>query len=126
VPLLLELFVFVLGISLILAPLFLRLRDIAQVWELVTTLFLYAAAILYPIGYLPTWAQKIVFINPFTQILQDVRALVLYPDHPGNNITAVQALGTYGRLIPIAITFVILACGLMLFRREEPWFAERV
>ena len=34
VPLLVELYVFILGIALILATLFVRLRDIGQVWEL--------------------------------------------------------------------------------------------
>jgi hypothetical protein len=30
------------------------------------------------------------------------------------------------RLVPIAIAFGVFAFGLYLFKREEPWFAERV
>jgi ABC-type polysaccharide/polyol phosphate export permease len=67
-----------------------------------------------------------VFLNPFTQVLQDIRALVLYPDLPGNKITAAEAFGAFGRLIPIGIAIATLIVGLALFRREEPWFAERV
>jgi ABC-2 type transport system permease protein len=124
-PLVLELFAFTLGVTLILSTLFVRLRDIGQLWELLCQLFLYASAIMYPIGYLPEWARKIVFLNPFTQVLQDARSLVLYPDLPSNRITVDQALGTYGRLAPIAITIVIFVAGLLFFKREEPWFAER-
>jgi hypothetical protein len=51
---------------------------------------------------------------------------VLYPDLATNKITAGQALGGWGGLAPIAITLVIAAAGLAFFRREEPWFAERV
>ena len=36
--------------------------------------------IIYPIGYLPPLARKLAFLNPFTQVLQDIRALVLYHD----------------------------------------------
>jgi ABC-2 type transport system permease protein len=124
-PLLVELFAFVLGVSLILTTLYVRLRDISQLWELVAQLFMYASPIMYPVGYLPGWAQRIVFVNPFTQILQDARALILYPAAPGTNITVHHALGSFGRLAPIGVTLLILVVGLLLFKHEEPWFAER-
>jgi ABC-2 type transport system permease protein len=126
IPLLLELFLFVLGISLILAVLFVRLRDIGQLWELGVQLFFYASVIMYPIGYLPPWAQRVVFVNPFVQIIQDGRSLVLYPDLPGNRITVDQALGTYGRLLPLAVAALLVLGGLALFKHEEPLIAERV
>ena len=37
--------------------------------------------------------QKIAFLNPFTQVLQDIRAIVLYPDLPRTRITAADAFG---------------------------------
>ena len=58
VPLLLELYVFILGVALILATLFVRLRDIGQVWELATQLMFYASPIIYPVGFLPPWAAQ--------------------------------------------------------------------
>jgi ABC-2 type transport system permease protein len=125
VPLMLELYVLVVGVSLILATMFVFLRDIGQVWELALQLLFYATPIIYPIGFLPPWARDIAFLNPITQILQDVRALILYPDLPANKITAPDALAT-GRLLPIAITLGIFVGGLLLFRRFEPKFAERV
>jgi ABC-2 type transport system permease protein len=121
-----ELFALVLGVSLILAAVFIRLRDVGQVWDLVLQLFFYASPIIYPIGYLPNWARRLAFLNPFTQILQQIRATVLYPDLGSNRITAHQALGPWLDLAPIAIVFVLLAAALVFFRREEPWFAERV
>jgi ABC-2 type transport system permease protein len=127
VPLLLQFYVFVLGVSLVLATLFVRFRDIGQIWELATTLILYATPVIYPVGFLPEWAQTIAFLNPLTQILQDFRAIVLYQDIAPNLITATEAFGSSaGRLIPIAITFGIFGLGLWMFRKQEPWFAERV
>jgi len=125
VPLVIELYVYILGVALILATLFVRLRDIGQIWELVIQLMFYATPIIYPIGFLPPWARHLAFLNPFTQILQDVRSIVLYDELPANRITAADAL-RMGRLLPIAITIGIFVFGLVLFRREEPWFAERV
>lgn len=123
--LLLELYGFTLGVSLLLAALFVRLRDLQQVWELVLQLFFYASPIIYPIGYLPPWGRKLVFLNPFTQVLQDIRALLFYPDVADNRITAASAFGSFGRLVPIGIAIGILVLGYVFFRRQEPWFAER-
>jgi ABC-2 type transport system permease protein len=128
IPLLLvELYVFTLGVALILATLYVRLRDLTQVWELVMQLFFYASPIIYPIGFLPPWARTIVFLNPFTQVLQDIRAIVLYQDVPQNRLTAGDALAGYGgRLLPVLIAIAFFVVGILFLRREEPWFAERV
>ena len=124
-PLVLELYLLIVGVALILSTLFVYLRDIGQIWELGLQLLFYATPIVYPVGFLPPWARDIVFLNPLTQIIQDIRALILYPDEPTNVITAADAL-TYGRLAPVLITIGIFVVGLLLFRRREPWFAERV
>jgi len=127
VPLLLELYLFILGSALILSTLYVRLRDIGQVWELVLQLMFYASPIIYPLGYLPPELRKLVFVNPFAQVLQDIRSIVLYPDLAPNKITVATAFGgSAARLLPIAIALGVFAGGLYLFRREEPWLAERV
>jgi ABC-2 type transport system permease protein len=126
IPLLLvELYVFVLGLAFVLSTLYVFLRDIGQVWELGLLLVFYASPIIYPIGFLPPWARDLAFINPFTQVLQDVRALVLYPDVAGNKVTAGDAL-VGGRAIPIAVALGTFVFGLLLLRRHEARFAERV
>ena len=126
IPLLLvELYVFVLGVAFVLSTLYVFLRDIGQVWELGLLLVFYASPIIYPIGFLPPWARDLAFINPFTQVLQDVRALVLYPDVADNKVTAGDAL-VGGRAIPIAVALGTFVFGLLLLRRHEARFAERV
>src|SRR5262245_11899633 len=77
IPLLLELYFFTLGVGLFLAAIFVRLRDIGQVWELVVQLMFYAAPIIYPVSFLPPWWQPIAFLSPFVQVMQDTRAVVL-------------------------------------------------
>jgi len=124
IPLFLELFVFTLGVSLILATLFVRFRDVGQLWELLTQLLFYASPIIIPVGFLPPWSQPIAFLDPFVQIMQDARAVLI---HGADVITATSRLSEVGgRLAPIAITVATLLAGLYFFNRESPWFAERV
>jgi ABC-2 type transport system permease protein len=121
--LLLELVVTTLGVSLILSTLFVRFRDIGQIWELVLQVLFYASPIIYPITLLPHWLRLVAFVNPFVQIVQDARAIVV----PSSaSITAADAYGSsLGELLPIAVALALLVGGYMFFRREEPWFAER-
>lgn len=125
-PLVLELYVFTLGVALILSTAFVRLRDVGQVWELFSQLLFYATPILYPVGFLPPWAKSIVFLSPLTQVLQDIRAIVLYEDLPQNRITAAEVFhGSAGRLLPVGFAVATFLTGVLLFRRQSPWFAER-
>jgi ABC-2 type transport system permease protein len=127
VPLLLiELYVFTLGLSLILATLFVRFRDVGQLWELLTQLLFFATPIMYPFLYLPPWFQPVAMLNPFTQVSQDLRNIFI-PDAPQNAIpSADYVLGQYGHVYPVLVALLFFAVGLWLFRREEPWMAERV
>ena len=121
--LLLEFYVFLLGLGLILATLFVRLRDIAQIWELGVQLLIFAAPVMYPISILPDWAQKVAYVNPLTQVMQDIRVLMLETPPPDERVSAVLA---GGRLVPVAVAFFLFVFGIMMFRRNSPRFPELV
>jgi ABC-2 type transport system permease protein len=126
IPLLVELYLFCLGIALLVSALYVRFRDVGQIWELASQLLFFASAIFYPIGILPTWAQKVAFLNPFVQIMQDTRHAVLGSSGP-NDLTAADVYANAGgRAIPIAIAVVVFIGGLAFFRRDGRYFAERV
>ena len=80
IPLLVELYALTLAVSLFLATMYVRFRDIGQIWEVGSQLLFYLTPIIYPLELLPGWAQTIVFLNPFTQIMQDARGIILYED----------------------------------------------
>jgi ABC-2 type transport system permease protein len=118
--LVLELFVFIVGVGLIVATLFVRFRDVGPLWELLAQMLLFASPVMYPITILPGWAQKIVVPNPLVQVMQDARDIVLGEPSSVSDVLGSPLL----RVIPIAITIAALALGLWLYRREAPRFAE--
>lgn len=116
-------YVFTVAVSLALATIHIRIRDARQVWELALQLLFFASPIFYPVGFLPPWAQPIAFANPLVAGMQSVRALVI-PQKEA--ITAADVYGTpFGILIPIAVCAAFVAFAYLLFRREEPYLAER-
>jgi ABC-2 type transport system permease protein len=122
-PLLLELFLVSLGVGLFLSAVFVRLRDIGQIWDLVLQLMFYASPIIYPVGFLPDWWQPIAFLSPLVQIIEDAR-WALIPNHAV--ATAPAIYGTpFGELLPLSIAAVVVVGGYRFFKAQSPWFAER-
>jgi ABC-2 type transport system permease protein len=127
VLLLVELYLFTVGVGLLFSALYVRFRDIGQVWELASQLLFFASAIFYPVGILPDWAQKVVFLNPFVQIMQDIRRVVLGGASGPNDLTAAEVYaGAGGRLIPLVIVAFVFGAAFLFFRREGRYFAERL
>jgi ABC-2 type transport system permease protein len=120
-----QLYILILGCAFLLSAAFVRYRDVSQVWELVAQLLFYASPIMYPVGFLPPWFQPIAYLNPFVQILQDTRAVIVGSQQPHGTIASVYGTG-WARLLPIAITFAIFGLGLTYFRRRSTSFAEQV
>jgi ABC-2 type transport system permease protein len=119
-PLFVELYLFVLGVALIFATLYVRFRDMGQIWEVASSILFFSAPIMYPVTIIPVWARHIIVFNPFVQILQDVRRVILGPD-----ARAVRLIGLHGNhLIPLAVTVLLLLAAFWLYRRESPRFAE--
>ena len=119
VPLLLELCLFVSALALIAATLFVKFRDVGQIWEVASALLFFVAPIMYPITILPLWAQRLVELNPFVQVLDDVRSILLGSTTAGAEATLAN------QLLPMAIAGGLIATALLLYRREAPRFAER-
>jgi ABC-2 type transport system permease protein len=120
VPLLLELYLFVLGLSVLFATLNVKYRDVGQIWEVGAQVLFFSIPIMYPATILPIWARHIIVFNPFVQILQDTRRIILGPDSQ-----AVQYVGMHGNhVIPLAVVALILFLSSFLYRRDSDRFAE--
>ena len=120
VPLLLELYLFVAAVALIFATLYVRFRDVGQIWEVATALLFFIAPVMYPITILSPRVQHLIELNPFVQVLQDVRTVLL-----GSDANTGTSNPLYSEVLPILIAAAIVVVALLLYRREAPRFAER-
>ena len=126
VPLIIEMFVFALGMAFILSTLYVRFRDINYIWELVLQAGFYATPILYPIGLviaMSPLAAQLMILNPVAQIIQDARYFVITPQ----SITLAHIYnGLVVYLVPIVITLLVAAIGFWYFKKKSPGFAEEI
>jgi ABC-2 type transport system permease protein len=123
IPLILELYLFVLGLGLVLGVMYVRLRDVVQVWDLVVQLLFFLSPIIYSFKMVPPRARQIMLLNPFTQVMQDVRGIIDYPNH---DVIAAPAAFSPLRILPLVIWAFTLALGILMFKHEEPMLPERV
>jgi ABC-2 type transport system permease protein len=127
IPLFAELYVFTLGLGLILTTLFAAFRDTGQLWDLVAQVLFYASPIIYPVGFLPPWAQPIAFLSPFVEVIQDARRVVLGASERVHIDVAADVYGGWwGHLLPAGVAVLVLLVGLAVFRRASGGFAEQV
>jgi ABC-2 type transport system permease protein len=120
VPLVAELYLYVLALALITSTLYVRFRDVSHLWEVMAILLFFSTPIMYPVTILPTWIRPVIVFNPFVQILQDVRRIIL-----GSDAHAIQLIGHHGNhIVPLAVIVVLLSAAFMLYRRQSPRFAE--
>lgn len=125
VPLLVELYLFILGLGLLLAMIYTRFRDIGQLWELGAQLLFFAMPVMYSISFLGEQYQKIVILNPVAQVMQDIRRIILGPSLDPQTIAAVYGFRE-ARVVPAVVALGTFALGLALFQKDSKNFAERV
>lgn len=122
--LLVQLFMLSLAIGFFLSAIYVKLRDIGYVWDVVTQILFYATPIFFPLTLAPTWAQKILMLNPLAQIIQDLRYIMISPNT--TTITEVYGGNSLIRIIPVAITLTLLVLGGWYFKKNSKNFAEEI
>lgn len=126
IPIIIELFAFALGLALLLGALYVKLRDLNYIWEVLLQAGMYATPIIYPISLVMTYsltAAKLAMLNPMAQIIQDARYAIVSQDV----ITVWRIFdgGMYA-YIPIFIVIVVLVVAVIYFKKASPNFAEDI
>jgi ABC-2 type transport system permease protein len=121
---LLALLVFTAAVSMALSVLYVRFRDVAIIWTVLTQILFYATPILYPIEALENDTyEHLLMVNPLAPIFEQVRVWVLEPSAPN----AVEAAGGAAGLIPAALIYVaVCVFAVWIFNREAPRIAEEL
>jgi ABC-2 type transport system permease protein len=121
---LLEIYLFALGVSLLLSAAFVKYRDINYIWEVVIQAGFYLTPILYPLAMITNDTfQKLILFNPIAQAIQDARWSAVTHE----TLTAYKIFeGGWYRLVPFIIVLLALTVGLIYFRKESRSFAENI
>lgn len=121
---LLEVYLFALGLSLFLSAAYVKFRDLNYVWEVVLQAGFYLTPILYPLSKVTNLTlQKLIFINPMAQAIQDARYAAITHHEP--TIWRIFNGGWYA-YIPFLIVVGVLLGGLAYFRSQSDNFAENI
>lgn len=121
------LIVFTASVSLLLATLYVKFRDLSSIWEVISQMLFWGAPIIYTIEYVAdrsTTAAAIMTCNPIASVLIAMRKAVLDP----NAMSVVEALGgdPLMLLVPIGIVVFVAVLAIRLFARLAPGLAEEL
>lgn len=118
-----ELFMFSLALAFLLSALFVKLRDINYIWEVILQGAFYATPIIYPMTVLPESAAKLLLLNPVAQMIQDARYLMVTPQSP--TIGSVYG-NEWMRLVPVGMVVLLTIGAAYYFKKRSRYFAEEI
>jgi ABC-2 type transport system permease protein len=118
------LFIFTSAVSVSLAMLYVRFRDVAIIWSVAAQMIMYATPILYPVNFKKGHHafEHLLMVNPLAVIVVQARVWFL---HEPNAPTALDAAGGWLGLLPAFAIFVaLIGFATWYFGREAPRVAE--
>lgn len=110
--LLIYLFMFNLGLGLLLAALSVFFRDIMHLWGVILTAWTYATPLFYSIEILPDWMIPIMQFNPMYYYVTYFREIAMWGTTPG----------LMENLICFGCGAAALVVGLLVFRKQQKKF----
>lgn len=121
---LLEIYIFALGVSLFLSAAFVKYRDVSYIWEVMLQAGFYVTPILYPLTVITNHTvQKLIMLNPMAQAIQDARNVLVTKE----TLTIAEIYGsTAGRGLALGFVLLVLIIGVSYFKKEAKYFAENL
>jgi ABC-2 type transport system permease protein len=119
-------FAFALSVMMILGAIYVRLRDIAYIWEIVMQALFYLVPVIYPLAMVSTqwdWIAKLMLLNPVAYAIQGFRDAVITHE----TITMADLSPRFLlNIAPIVITIVFATFAVWFFKKKSPTFAEDI
>jgi ABC-2 type transport system permease protein len=111
------------AVSMLVASLYPRFRDIAIIWTVMSTVLFYGTPVLYPIDVVPDTLRHVIMLNPLAPVFAAARKWIIDPAAPG---PVVAAGGVGWLLAPIGLFVAICVLAVWVFNREAPRIAEEL
>jgi len=109
-------FILILSFSFIAAPLYVKFRDLSQIWEVAMQALFYGSPIVYPLQIIPAQYHPVLLANPIGFIIH-FNKLALTENH----YPSLAQISIFTTLV--AILFV---ASIFIFRKMEPKVAENI
>lgn len=131
IPIMIQLYILALGVAFFLSAVYVNLRDLNPIWEVVMQAGFYATPIIYPISMItaragelgPLFARLDFILNPMAQIVQDARHVMIAPENP----TIWQMVDNpFLKMWPVIFSVLLFIGGLRYFTVKSKYFAELV
>ena len=121
---LLEVYIFALGLSLFLAAAYVKYRDINYIWEVIMQAGFYLTPIIFPITLITNLTfQKLIMINPMAQTIQSARYSTI--SHETLTTTKIFDGGIF-MYVPFVIVAITIIGGTLYFKSQSKYFAENI
>lgn len=110
------LYILILAFSFLFAPLYVRFRDLSMIWEVVVSMLMYAAPIVYPLSLLPVHFHQLILSNPLAFIIHFAKEGLI----SGHFATITQFI------VMVMSCITILIISIFIFRKTERKVAEYI
>ena len=108
IPLIALQMMFCAGLGMVLGVLNVFFRDVGQLFAICLQFWFWLTPIVYPMSILPEWVQRLLQLNPLTNLIGSYQNLFLYGQWP-----------VWNSLLPVFIAALVMCLiGLRLFRRR--------
>ena len=127
-----ELYIFSLGVAFILSSMYVKFRDICHIWDVFMQMWFYMTPIIYPISMIANAGTpamvtiaKVIMLNPMAQIIQDARYTLVGKT---DTVWSLIGSGPWGllKLIPVLSVIAIFVLGVVIFKRASKTFTEEL
>ena len=109
------------ALSVLLAVLYVRYRDVQPIWEVVLQMLFWGTPIIYTIESVPNNFQELLMFNPLGALVQQSRHWLVQ----SSTESAAEAIGGAGwLLVPAAVSVALVFLTVVVFRRSEGRLAE--
>ena len=102
------------GLAWFLAAIGVFFRDVGQMIGVVMSVLLFLSPVFYPVASAPALAQKLIYLNPLTYPIEELRAVLIL----GNQPDWLHWLAYF------AVSVVVAIGGLWIFQKSRPAFAD--
>jgi lipopolysaccharide transport system permease protein len=113
---LIELMIFVLGISFVLCGVYVKLRDMKHIWNFLLLILFWISPSVYPENRIPIQYMRFYMLNPLSRLINGSRDSLIYSYLPEAKQIIITSI----------VCFAVLLIGIKIFEKMTQKIAEEI